>query len=561
MRPVTYLLCLLPLLGLAQIQTGGSALVCGVDRPDFTAEYASLDAALNESRFEDVFQLALPDATVLNGNHKTLMRDAIAQMKAALSQGGRATQETRITSVEVTGSEAKVARRTQSTIVIGGRRHAGVDTALDTWVCTAGGWRLGSSKSLSSREIMPPTDEATARAVAAELKALVHPIRGRVSDPEGDLEPLGQAIGDARIVALGEATHGTSEFNQLKARMIEYLMGRKGFTVLAVEANWPETLAIDRYVKTGEGDPKALLSQLQSWPLQTGDLLGTIEWMRAYNRRATGPKLAFTSFDMQRSDAALAQVVAYVRRAAPEQLGAVEQCYRLAGELGAKPGVPDGLAAAAAEKAKAVIRILEEDRTSLRLVSSERDWENARRCAQVVVQAMELKVPGRTPGYRDEMMANNLISLLDGEHGAEKSIIWAHNGHVTFGPSLGIRPMAFYLRARFGKAFYSIGFSVAGGEVRANGSNGFGVYAMPVAAPGSGDGVLGLSGLSMFFLDISKPPKSTVLGKWLTEPHLFYSVGGRWNDVPEDNTSVFAISECFDGVVFVRDGHASTVVH
>ncbi len=558
MRSIQCLLCLLPLCGLAQIQTGGSAAVSRDDRLDFAASYASLDAAVSEGRFDDVFKLALPDATVLRGNHKIFFRDAIAQMKAALQSGGRATQQTRITSIEISGSEAHVATQTQSTVVIGGQTHAGIDASVDIWALTAAGWRLSSSKVLSSREVIPPTDGATARAVAAELKILAHPLRSCVADSPDDLEPLGQAIDNARIVALGEATHGTFEFNLVKARMIEYLMTRKGFTVLAVEANWPEALAIDQYVKAGEGDRKALLANLQMWPLQTQEMLGIIEWMRAYNRRTAGPKLTFTSFDMQRSEAALAQVVAYMKRAAPEELGNVERHFRLAREIGAKPGVPDPLAAAAAEEAKAVIRILEENRASLISASSERDWENARRCAQVVVQAMELKIPGQTPGHRDQMMAENLIRLMDREHPSEKTIIWAHNGHAGFGPALGSLPMGFYLRTRYGRAFYSVGFSVAGGEVRANGSNRFGVYTMPVASAGSGDGVLSLSGMPMFFLDMRNLASTTALAKWTAGPHSFYSVGGRWNDVPEANASAFSLSRCFDGVVFVREGHAST---
>lgn len=562
MRYMTCLLCLLPLCGLAQVQTNqqeGSTTTSTRNAPEFAGVYASLDAAIEEGRFEDVFKLALPDATVLRGNHKTLLRDAIAQMKLALQAGGHARQQTSITSVEVAGPEARVATRTQSIVVVGGQKHAGIEASVDTWVRTAAGWRLSSSKILSSREIIPPTDDETARAAAAELKVLAHPISTGLADPMDDLEPLGQAIGDARIVALGEATHGTSEFNLAKARVIEYLMTRKGFTVLAVEANWPEILAIDRYVKTGDGDPKALLTDLQMWPLQTGEILGTIGWMRAYNQKTTGPKVTFTSFDMQRSEAALAQVVAYVKRTAPGKLHTVGESYKLARVLGAKPGVPDPLAGAAAEEAQRVIRLLDESRESLVRGSSERDWDHARRCAQVVLQAMQLKVPGRPPGYRDEMMANNLISLLDRDQAAEKAIVWAHNGHVAFEPALGIRPMGSYLRTRFGRAFYSVGFSVAGGEVRANGTNRFGVYAMPVAAPGSGDGVLSLSGMPMFFLDMRTMPSTRVLAKWMAEPHSFYSVGGRWNDVPEDNTSVFSMSRSFDGLVFVREGHASAV--
>ena len=60
-----------------------------------------------------------------------------------------------------------------------------------------------------------------------------------------DMEPLKKLVGDARVVALGEATHGSREFFQLKHRMLEFLVEEMGFTVFAIEANWPESLAVN----------------------------------------------------------------------------------------------------------------------------------------------------------------------------------------------------------------------------------------------------------------------------------------------------------------------------
>lgn len=558
------LLCASSVCGLPQVvanQEEGATPASSQDGAQFAALYASWDAAVENGRFEDVLNLASPDATLERGSSKLPLRDVIAQMKTILQAGARATQKTSITSIHVAGPQARVSTRTQSTVVVGGQKHDGVESSEDTWVRTAHGWRLSTSKIVGSREIIPPTDNETAQAVAAELKARAHSISIGTAGPVDDLEPFGQAIGGARVVALGEATHGTSEFNVAKARIIEYLVTRKGFTVLAVEANWPETLGIDRYIKTGDGDPKALLTSLQMYPLRTREMRGVIEWMRAYNRKLSSSKLAFTSFDMQRSEAAVAQVLAYLKLTAPGQAGIVEGAYRRVRELSREPGVPDPQAGAAAEEAQHVIRIMDESRETLVRASSERDWNHARRGAQIALQAMQLKIPGQRPGYRDEMMANNLTWLLDTACATEKVIAWAHNGHIGFGSGVGSRPMGSYLRARLGRAFYAVGFSVAGGEVRAVGTNGFGVYSMPDAAPGSGAGVLSLSGMPLFFLDMRSLPSGTVLAKWMAEPHCFYTVGARWNDAaPEDNTSVFSMSRSFDGLVFVREGHASRVL-
>ena len=70
-----------------------------------------------------------------------------------------------------------------------------------------------------------------------------------------DLQPLGEMVGDARIVELGEATHGTREFFQLKHRLVEYLASQKGFTIFSIEANMPEAYRLNDFILHGDGDP------------------------------------------------------------------------------------------------------------------------------------------------------------------------------------------------------------------------------------------------------------------------------------------------------------------
>jgi erythromycin esterase len=102
-----------------------------------------------------------------------------------------------------------------------------------------------------------------------------------------DTQPLKQVIGDAQIVSLGEATHGTREFFQLKHRMFEFLVSQMGFTVFSIEANWPESLAVNDYVLNGKGDPAKALSGMYFWTWDTEEVLDMIRWMRQYNEDPT----------------------------------------------------------------------------------------------------------------------------------------------------------------------------------------------------------------------------------------------------------------------------------
>src|ERR1035438_189371 len=96
------------------------------------------------------------------------------------------------------------------------------------------------------------------------------------------MKAFGDAVGDTRIVALGEASHGTREFAQMKHRLLEFLVREKGFTVIAFEVDWPYCLAVDRYIKSGEGNlPRDLLPAFD-------EVRDMVEWMRAFTlSRAT----------------------------------------------------------------------------------------------------------------------------------------------------------------------------------------------------------------------------------------------------------------------------------
>jgi hypothetical protein len=123
---------------------------------------------------------------------------------------------------------------------------------------------------------------------------LATPLPGRGFD---DMVALKQMVGDARIVALGEASHGAREFFELKHRMLEFLVTQMGFSIFSLEANMAESSRLNDFVLRGEGDPAQLLKgPLTMWDTQ--EVLNMVLWMREYNRSGKG-RVEFTGFDMQ----------------------------------------------------------------------------------------------------------------------------------------------------------------------------------------------------------------------------------------------------------------------
>jgi len=137
-----------------------------------------------------------------------------------------------------------------------------------------------------------------------------------------DMQPLKKVVGNARIVALGEATHGTREFFQLKHRMLEFLATEMGFTIFSIEANMPEACRLNDYVLYGRGNPRELLRGMYFWTWDTEEVLDMILWMREFNQSGKG-RVEFTGFDMQTPDVALAIVDGFVAKNDPQYLADV----------------------------------------------------------------------------------------------------------------------------------------------------------------------------------------------------------------------------------------------
>src|ERR687887_461248 len=110
------------------------------------------------------------------------------------------------------------------------------------------------------------------------------PLTGAASDYDGLLE----LVGDARLVLLGEASHGTHEFYKARCEITKRLIQEKGFTAVAAEADWPDAHRVNRYV-LGRGEDRSAVQALgnfrrfPSWMWRNSDVLEFVNWLRQYN--------------------------------------------------------------------------------------------------------------------------------------------------------------------------------------------------------------------------------------------------------------------------------------
>jgi erythromycin esterase len=136
-------------------------------------------------------------------------------------------------------------------------------------------------------------------------------IRERAVRLDHDLTPLVPMIGNARVVALGDVTHGTHELFESKQRLIPFLV-EQGFRTIALEAPYGEMARLDDYVRTGLGDPAELLRSGDYWFWDTQEFLDLVLWARAQNAAGLTPPVRFAGVDSTHPLSAITRVVAFL---------------------------------------------------------------------------------------------------------------------------------------------------------------------------------------------------------------------------------------------------------
>src|SRR3989442_11155006 len=139
-----------------------------------------------------------------------------------------------------------------------------------------------------------------------------------------DYDPLMELIGDARFVLIGEASHGTHQFYWERARITKRLIKEKGFSAVAVEADWPDAYRVNRYVRGLDDDGSseealAGFKRFPAWMWRNTDVLDFVNWLRAHNEALPQParKTGFYGLDLYSLRASIEAVIEYPRQGDP----------------------------------------------------------------------------------------------------------------------------------------------------------------------------------------------------------------------------------------------------
>lgn len=340
------------------------------------------------------------------------------------------------------------------------------------------GWAEDGTRSASNHA----AGHARAQSVTEMIRTAIEPLPA-FDDPAFGalLDPLGRS----RVVLLGEASHGTSEFYKARAAITRRLIEKHGFTIVAVEADWPDAAAIDRYVRdrSHTGPRERPFERFPTWMWRNTDVASFVDWMRSHNeQKPPSDRAGFFGLDIYNMRGSIAAVLAYLdsvdleaAAVARERYGCLTPWQREPSTYG-RAVLTEGYRRCEAEVVRQCQDIL---KNQLAYGADNPDsFLDAAQNARLIASAeryYRIMYYGGAESWnlRDTHMFETLGHVLNAHGPQSKAVVWAHNSHIgdarftemgTVRDELNIGQLC---RQKFGEAAALIGFGTHTGTVAA----------------------------------------------------------------------------------------------
>ncbi len=394
----------------------------------------------------------------------------------------------------------------------------------------------------------------------------------------GDLGRLLERISGSRLALLGEATHGTSEFYRMRARITQELIRTQGFRIVAVEADWPDARRVNRYVQAlpdGHRPQESAFARFPTWMWRNHETGRFVEWLRSFNAQAREPALqaGFYGLDLYSLFTSIRSVLEYLERVDPPAARVARERYSCLTPWQSDPhaygrAALSGRYRVCEREAVAMLR----DMLSRRLEYAERDGErfldaveNARLIADAerYYRAMYYGA-SESWNQRDQHMFDTLERLLAFHGPGSKAVVWAHNSHLgdasaTEMSTRGELNLGHLCRQRFGDRAFLVGFGTDRGTVAAahDWDGPMSVMSLRPAHPESYERLCHESGVEAFFLHLREPSRDEVRSE-LGASRLERAVGVVYRPETELQSHYFhaSLPYQFDEYIWFDETHA-----
>ncbi len=330
-------------------------------------------------------------------------------------------------------------------------------------------------------------DKAADKITSISLSELIYQSSEHfASSDHVKLDNLLERIGDSRLVLLGEASHGTAEFYQMRARITQELIEKKGFTIVAVEADWPDAAHINRYIHGIEPGPMLEtqpFSRFPTWMWANHSVLKFVHWLKAHNDNvdAAYKQIGFYGLDLYSLHHSMEVVLNYLDQVDPATAEVARVRYGCLMPWANDPVMYGRVTITKQYRAceKDVLATLQDllnKRMDYSLADGQRFFD-AEQNARLVSNAERYY---RTMYYaennswnlRDQHMFETLQSVLEFRGPESKAVVWEHNSHIgdaraTQMSARGEFNIGQLVRQEYGDAAYLIGFGTDHGTVAA----------------------------------------------------------------------------------------------
>lgn len=353
--------------------------------------------------------------------------------------------------------------------------------ALEQVMSLAGDW-FEAKFAISNQTAPASTHRPVAPSVSTRLAAAAEPLP-EIDDPA--FAKVFDRYSDARVVLLGEASHGTSEFYRARAAITQRLIETHGFNAVAVEADWPDAAAVDRHVrlKPHQTMMEPPFSRFPTWMWRNTDFEAFLRWMRKHNTARPLPeRAAVYGLDLYNMRASMAAVLEYLDKVDPQAAGQARARYACLTPWNSEPAaygraaLSEGYAICEAPVVNILVDLVR--RAAEYAAHDGETFFDATQNARLVADAeryYRVMYYGAREAWnlRDRHMFDTLERILALRGPKSKMVVWAHNSHIgdarytEMGASRGELNIGQLCRERFGRDAALIGFGTHTGSVLA----------------------------------------------------------------------------------------------
>lgn len=377
---------------------------------------------------------------------------------------------------------------------------------------------------------------------------------------------------NTRLVALGEATHGTREFFQMKHRIFQYLVEHFNHKAFGFEADFAECIYLNRYVTTGEGNLEELMTHyMHFWTWKTEEVKELLEWMKNFNTgRNEAEKVHYFGFDCQYTNLQPGLLHEYLQRTMPQLWDTYSTVIEQVKGLTQSDYL--GMSSETFNSLKTQLETFENqliaNKDGLISTSSLWDYEIHKQLTRTFLQALILGYYNNqndSPNWRDRFMAENALWIANFFGSDAKITLWAHNAHIARDSTIfGDGSMGFHLYNQLNDQYQAVGFGFSQGSFTAIDAKGLRqLKTHRITAVPRRDSI------NFLFHQASQPnysfhldniPQGSGWSNWLNEVRPFLMIGASFDGKPDHYYLIINLCEHYNWLIYFDNTNASQIL-